>query len=278
MNTDMTISEMLTYSTVLIKCKYANGQIGSGTGFIINLCNDFENHICVPCLVTNNHVVRDSIEIIFEFCKSDENGNPIDTEAFALNYSGLGNNWISHPDSSVDLCFLPLGPALNELSKRKIKIFYIPLETNMIPSENQLEELCAIEDVVMIGYPIGLSDEYNHKPIVRKGITSTHPKKNYQGKNQMLLDIASFPGSSGSPIFLINEGSYHTSSGINIGNRLYFMGILFAGPLYSAEGDLVLANIPNMPKPLVDIPTNLGIAIKSSEILQFEKMIDSKLK
>lgn len=34
-----------------------------------------------------------------------------------------------------------------------------------------------MEDVVMIGYPIGLSDTYNHKPIIRRGITASHPKK-----------------------------------------------------------------------------------------------------
>ncbi|MFR6298983.1 MAG: hypothetical protein ACLUML_07160 [Acutalibacteraceae bacterium] len=36
---NMSISEMLTYSTVLINCQYADGSVGSGTGFILNLCN-----------------------------------------------------------------------------------------------------------------------------------------------------------------------------------------------------------------------------------------------
>ncbi len=33
---NMSISEMLTYSTVLINCQYADGSVGSGTGFFIN--------------------------------------------------------------------------------------------------------------------------------------------------------------------------------------------------------------------------------------------------
>ena len=33
----MSLSEMITYSTVLIHCKYSNGESGSGTGFIIDL-------------------------------------------------------------------------------------------------------------------------------------------------------------------------------------------------------------------------------------------------
>ena len=32
---NMSISEMLTYSTVLINCQYADGSVGSGTGFIV---------------------------------------------------------------------------------------------------------------------------------------------------------------------------------------------------------------------------------------------------
>ena len=64
------------------------------------------------------------------------------------------------------------------------KIFYVPLTTELIPDETVLSNLSAMEEVVMVGYPIGLSDMYNHKPIIRKGITSSHPKRNYQGKKE----------------------------------------------------------------------------------------------
>ncbi len=172
------------------------------------------------------------------------------------------------------MCCLPLGPALNELAKTDIKIFYIPLETDLIPTESKINELSAIEDIVMIGYPIGISDQYNHKPVIRRGITATHPKKDYQGQKHILLDMACFPGSSGSPVFIMNQGSYATPSGITVGNRIYLLGILFGGPQYTAQGILSFANVPNIPKPIVNIPTNLGVAIKSSEILEFEKILD----
>lgn len=271
---NMSISEMLTYSTVLINCQYADGSVGSGTGFIVNLCNKPEEKTCIPVLITNNHVVNNSVRTVFEFCKADENGKPLDTESFSFNYSGAGNKWIPHPNKNIDLCCLPLGPALNELAKTDIKIFYIPLETDLIPTESKINELSAIEDVVMIGYPIGISDQYNHKPVIRRGITATHPKKDYQGQKHILLDMACFPGSSGSPVFIMNQGSYATPSGITVGNRIYLLGILFGGPQYTAQGILSFANVPNIPKPIVNIPTNLGVAIKSSEILEFEKILD----
>ena len=60
------------------------GILIKGTGFIINLCKDETNNTCVPVLITNNHVVENSVETVFEFCKADNLGNPIDTESVTL--------------------------------------------------------------------------------------------------------------------------------------------------------------------------------------------------
>lgn len=270
MENTMSLSEMLTYSTVLIRCEYADGTVGTGTGFIIDLCKD-ENNMCIPVLITNNHVVNNSIKTQFEFCKADNSGKPIDTDSYSLTYNGT-NHWIHHPDKSVDLCCLPIGQALNEMKNNNINIFYIPLETNIIPNANKIEDLAAMEDVVMVGYPIGLSDGYNHKPIIRKGITATHPKKQYQGKDEFLVDMACFPGSSGSPIFILNQGSYSTRNSIVMGNRIYFLGVLYGGPQYSATGVISFNQIPNLPRAQTNIPTNIGIAIKSQKILDFENI------
>lgn len=266
----MSLSEMITYSTVLIRCEYSNGTVGSGTGFIINLCSNKENQTCVPVLITNNHVVANSVKTVFEFCKADENGKPIDTQLFSFIYQG--NAWIHHPTPSVDLCCLLLAEALNELQKKNTKIFYIPLETNLIPNNQNLDELSAMEDVVMVGYPIGLSDTYNHKPIIRRGITASYPKKDYQGKKETLLDMASYPGSSGSPIFILNQGTYVTPNGIAMGNRLYLLGVLYGGHEFNVQGVLHFANLPNTPVPVTRIPINLGIMIKAEQILEFENL------
>lgn len=267
---EMSISEKLTYSTVLIKCKYVDGSSGSGTGFIINLCNDDEKHLCVPVVITNNHVVQNSIETSFEFCLAGKNGEPIDDKCQNIIYQG--NAWIHHPDESVDLCCLLLAELLTDLDKKGIKVFYVPLTTNLIPPISDIENLCAMEDIVMIGYPIGISDLFNHKPVIRKGITATHIKKDYQGKKEFLIDMACFPGSSGSPVFLLNEGSYHMGNTLYAGSRVGFVGILYGGPQFSAKGDIILMDLPNIPKTITHIPANLGLAIKSQRILEFESI------
>lgn len=267
----MSLSEMITYSTVLIHCKYSNGESGSGTGFIIDLCPNKENNTCVPAIITNDHVVANSIETVFEFCCADENGKPIDDKSCKIILRG-DNTWLHHPDSSVDLRCLGLADLLRELKKNNTKIFYIPLETNLIPKHKNLDELSAMEDVVMIGYPIGLSDTYNHKPIIRRGITASHPKKDYQGKKETLLDMACYPGSSGSPVFILNKGAYITREGITMGSRVYLLGVLYGGHEFNAQGVLQFANLPNTPVPVTRIPINLGIIIKAERILEFEKL------
>lgn len=266
----MSLSEVITYSTVLIRCEYADGTLGSGTGFIIDLCVDKENRTCIPVLITNNHVVANSVKTVFEFCRADENGNPIDTQPFVFTYHG--NNWIHHPDKSVDLCCLLLAEALRELQRTNTKVFYIPLNPELIPSHQKIEELSAMEDVVMVGYPIGLSDTYNHKPIIRRGITSSHPKKDYRGKKETLLDMACYPGSSGSPVFILNQGTFTTPEGVAMGNRVYLLGVLYGGHEFNAQGVLKFANLPNIPVPVTSIPINLGIMIKAERILEFEDL------
>ena len=270
MNDKMSISEMITYSTVMINCQYSDGSSGSGTGFIINLCQNKEENTCIPVIVTNNHVVENSVKTVFEFCKADSDGNPIDTEPFRFTY--VGNSWIHHPDESVDLCCLLLAEAINKIAGTDNRVFYIPLGINIIPNDDALRELSAMEDVVMVGYPIGLSDQYNHKPIIRRGITATHLKNNYQGNRHFLVDMACFPGSSGSPIFILNEGTYHIRNNVYVGSRILLVGVLFGGPQFSAQGVIQFANLPNSPRPVVQIPTNLGIAIKASELIQFESI------
>lgn len=268
---EMSLSEKLTYSTVFIKCLYKDGTEGAGTGFIVELCNNKETGICIPVLITNKHVTKNSVQCVFEFCIADSNGKPKDKEAFSFRYDN--QSWIMHPDNNVDLCCLRLGPALNEISKTDNKIFYIPLTTDIIPSQKQIDELTAMEDVVMIGYPIGLSDFYNHKPILRRGSTATHIKNDYQGKKEFLVDMACFPGSSGSPILILNQGTYTIPTGIAVGSRLYLVGILYGGPEFSATGVISFANLPKMPTPIINIPVNLGVAIKASEILAFEDVL-----
>ena len=97
---------------------------------------------------------------------------------------------------------MPIEHILDEAEATDRTPYFPSLQKAMIPSSTDLEGLAAIEDVIMIGYPIGLLDSHNNLPVARKGITATDPVKDYEGRKEFMIDLACFPGSSGSPVFL----------------------------------------------------------------------------
>ena len=127
----------------------------------------------------------------------------------------------------------------------------------------------------MCGAPNGLWDEGHGLPIFRRGTTATHPAIDHQGKPIGVVDIACFPGSSGSPLCIVNEGSYPNKrqtgkdGGVVFGNRLVLLGVLFAGPVHNARGELEIAPLPTAAKvtPIVPQMIHLGYYVKAREIL-----------
>ena len=268
-------SESLTYSTVLIQCDLDNNSGYSlGTGFIMNLC--IKNDRCIPVIITNKHVVKDSVRCHFTFCKRKSDGNPNDQDQIICHCGGA-DGWYMHPNDAIDLCCLPIGQILNDLTQKGLSVYHEALDKTYLPTDEEINNLSAMEDVVMIGYPRGISDVHNNKPILRKGVTGTHIKHDYQNKKEFLIDVACFPGSSGSPVFILNEGSYLEGNTVHIGSRIILVGVLYAGQNFTTNGEIKFAEIPTNPKVLTYIPMNLGNVIKSSEILAFEPMLEKLL-
>lgn len=268
---DLSPSEQLCYSTIRIECITSNGT-STGTGFFFNFLENKETHTHVPCVVTNKHVVENALHgILVLTCKM-----PDGTEYLhRVNVTDFRQSWIFHPESSVDLCIMPFQPIVEEVLKQGHHPYYIALSANLIPSKEQLEDLSALEDIIMIGYPDGIWDSVNNKPILRKGITATHPKRNFNGEKKFLIDAACFPGSSGSPVLILNQGSYSDRKGtVFIGNRAMFLGVLHAGPQHTAQGQIRFANIPTT---FTSIPNNLGLVIKSDALYAFEDILKELL-
>lgn len=269
---NLPISEKLLYSTIQIKCNINGGRESSGTGFFYNF---IDGNRIYPAIITNKHVLENAIDIKVKFTKLNNEKIPLDKEH--IEYS-LKNNLINFHDScDIDLCAILIGDILNQNSN----LSYIPLDSSLIPSEEEIKKFKPIEDIAMIGYPIGLIDNINNKPIIRKGITATHIKYDYNGKKEFLIDAACFPGSSGSPVFILNEGMFSGGDGnAYVGNRIFFIGVLYAGPQHTVTGNIELVTIPTktMPFSLTSIPINLGCVIKAEEIKELEKQTIEKIK
>ena len=268
----MSISEQLCYSTIRIEGTLTDGTF-TGSGFFFHFLEEGDAYL--PCIVSNRHVFKDAQSVSLLFTCRTSDGQEF-YERFKI--SDFQKAWIEHPSPNVDLGIIPIPLIINILKSKGKEPFYIPLSKQLIPSKKQIHDLCAIEDIIMIGYPDGIWDETNNKPVARKGITATHPKYDFNGNKEFVIDAACFPGSSGSPVFILNEGAFSNGDGgINLGKRLFFLGILYAGPQHTADGKIVFSTIPSITT-LTDIPNNLGLVIKSEELLAFEDEVRKRLK
>jgi hypothetical protein len=164
----------------------------------------------------------------------------------------------------------------------KAKGFFRSLGPSIVPSEAQLEQLSAVEDVLMIGYPNGLWDAVNNYPLIRRGITASHPAVDFDvnGVATTVVDVACFPGSSGSPVILHNHGIYGDKRGNTVtGSRTIFLGVLFSGPVIQADGKIVIRNIPTTLETIaqVNLMMNLGYIVKSKELAALGAAVLAKI-
>ena len=263
-----TLSEWLMFNTVRLET--SNGS--SGTGFFYSF--DTSDDKFVPILITNKHVLNNNPKEVMTFylhLKDEENGS---NQNYKVTYVC---NWIFH--SSKDLCFCFVQPLFEEVKRRTgMEVFYAITNDNSIATAQDIEELSAIEELVMVGYPIGLWDEKNNFPIFRRGYTASHPAIDFNECGIGLVDMACFPGSSGSPIFILNENGYSNRMGETyLGRqRVMLIGVLYGGPVYTAEGELRVVNIPTSNQTVLSqtpIMTNLGYYIKVSELQEFKDYI-----
>lgn len=269
----ITSSEQLLYSTVMIKT-----SSGSGTGFFFTF--DIDEKTQVPVIITNKHVVNYKTTEVVEF--NFHTGNAIEKRIDDTSISvKLNLEWIHHPIH--DICFTyfrPIGDFVNH--KFSKTIFHVALSTKDMYLPDQLNKLSAVEDVVMVGYPIGLWDKKNNLPLFRRGITASHPAIDFNEESTGVVDMACFPGSSGSPIFIDNINGYHDKekNRFMLGTkRSIFLGILFSGPVFKADGTIKVVSIPTSNTLVSTTPLmiNLGYYIKAHKILDFTEYIKQRL-
>ncbi|MCW7483238.1 S1 family peptidase [Leptospira kanakyensis] len=268
------LSQELSYSTVKIETVTKNKNRSKGTGYIFKFQNIKSESKTI--IVTNNHVVSKSERGKMLFCKAKPDGSPDDLNHFQYDSKNFESLWTKHPDKNVDLCFMDMNNILSKTKSLYQNIYYKTIDENFIPNKNDLVKLSSIEDIIMVGYPIGLTDAFNNKPIFRKGITATHVSLDYQGRKEFLIDCACFPGSSGSPVLIVNESSYSDGNGILVvDSRIFLLGTLYAGPQYNSKGKIRPVLIPTNTKYISEtkIPINLGLVIKSERLLEFKSLL-----
>jgi SEC-C motif/Trypsin-like peptidase domain len=272
----MSIIDQLVHCTVRLLAESDSGSVSCGTGYFTEFCENAGN--AIPCVVTNKHVVLGSSKVSF-FITLAQGDAPDLGKYEEITVSARDNNWVAHPNPDVDLVALPVGHILNAAAAKGKPFYFRTISPKWIATPELLAELTTMEPVVMVGYPTGLWDKTHNLPIVRRGVTATHPRLRLNGKPEFLIDAACFRGSSGSPVFLAHIGSYSQRNGAFVlGDKVVLLGTLYAGPQFTAEGEIVVVNVQTNPKALAlsSIPTNLGLVIQAAELVGLEDEIRKK--
>lgn len=271
---DLSIAEQLLYSTIKLTALKGGNPTCTGTGFFFEF--DMNDERKVHAIITNNHVINGN-EILLAICHLADSKKP--SGRYINCHIDLNEHRvIRHPDPNIDLCAILIGDILNQTNNNQTPIFFVNLKTDLIPEPHDWQYFDAIEEVTMIGCPNGISDEVNNLPISRKGITASSLAKNYNGKKEFMVDMACFPGSSGSPVFVYDPSGYFdrkTKSFVVGHSRVKLVGVLYAGPLIQNNGTIILGQTPTVQ---VAAMMHLGNVIKSSEIFTLSETIKLKLK
>ncbi|MBC3479971.1 serine protease [Pseudomonas sp. SWRI77] len=268
---ELSLAEQAVYSTVKLTAFKNGTAISTGTGFFYHFVNS-ETSTC-PAIVTNKHVVNGADQILATCHIADKDKKPSGRFIDLKIPTSLAT--VNHPSSEIDLCALMISPLLQDAINKGTPVFYVTLDKKLIPETDDWQFFDAIENVTMIGCPNGISDEANNLPIVRRGITASSLRRNYNNKPEFVVDMACFPGSSGSPIFILDQSGYldRKSNQYLMGaTRLNLIGILYAGPLITNNGSIILAQTPRIE---VAAMMHLGNCIKATELHAIDQLVES---
>jgi hypothetical protein len=264
-----TPSQQLFFCTTRIDTKRADGSgTGNGTGFIYR--HELGGEQSVQFIVTCRHVVSGSDTANFAFVRATTNGEPVLGQKVEFVVTNLQSMVFYNPDPQVDVALIPFFPMFLQMASSGQPPFFRALGTKFIPNKTEAENLSAVNSVLFLGYPIGLRDEKNLLPIARRGFTASPYVVDFNGLPLFLIDANVYPGSSGSPVVVLDEGGYSNSDGPVLGSRFHFLGIVTTAYFREADGRIEFKSSPSQFVPVAKNQqfVNLGGVIKAKAILQ----------
>jgi Trypsin-like peptidase domain len=268
--TGETPDEQLFFCTTRIETVSDDGKKrGIGTGFVISRVVGNTTYLFVA---TARHVLEGFDKATISFVP-EKDGKPELGKRCGGNLHGLRDVVVFHPDKTVDVAIFPLLPVLQHLEKKGERPFFRSLSEEIVPSREREKELSAIQAVLFMGYPQGLRDEKNLLPVARRGFTATPYVVDFNGLPVFLIDAAVFPGSSGSPVVVFDQGSYYSKSGAIVGrDRILLLGLVSQWYFQTEEGIVQFKSIPSRTTTVPTYQTTqalgLGAVVKAKAIFE----------
>jgi hypothetical protein len=93
----------------------------------------------------------------------------------------------------------------------------------------------------------------------------------FEGTPRFLIDASVFGGSSGSPVFILNQGSFATKDGgFVVGSRFHFIGVIAAVFFRTHLNQIVPVPIPTQVQPMAQQQEmiDLGNVFKARTVVE----------
>jgi len=209
------IVETWVYTTMLIE----NEGGRKGTGFLVSRMIDDKGGRVF--LATNKHVLHKEAEMrqsatwvrLYLNFKNANGSISGKTAKLPLNLNDGSKRWREHPDKDVDVLAFDVSPLIAQYPQIKRK-WADYSDFGDLAKRDELDVTMG-DEILVIGYPLGLRQGTTNFPLLRGGIIasrigetleddyqesdSTVRKRTLRG---FLIDGATIPGSSGSPVVL----------------------------------------------------------------------------
>ena len=256
------IATQLLFTTAPILIEQSDGKTKTGTCFFYNVQHSTNADLQIPLLITNRHVIEDGKRGIVQMFKMGPDGLPKSKDKLNIEFDSQFLS-AAFVDKTMDLAAFPIAPLINLASTSGTPLFFRATDKSILPTQNIIDEFSAIEEIIFIGYPSGIIDTISGFPIIRKGVTATPIWSDFQGTKQYLIDAGVFPGSSGSPVFIYNQGSYASGNNLILGTRVILAGVISETMLRMEESGRVFLG--------------LGKVVNTNALSTFIDFIQSKI-
>jgi hypothetical protein len=267
------VEEQLLFSTLRIEILSANNELQSiGTGFLLAV--KLDDLQAVILLVTNKHVLQGGKNLRLSFHKKnlDKSGPQLgSTHQFTIfDYRQAVRE---HTDQNIDLACINVSTPISNLNN---EIYYTCIDESLLATFDE-EELDVAQRITFIGYPDNRFDYAHNLPVFRSGLIASHPKVDFNGMKQFIIDAQVFPGSSGSPV-LINLTLENYKKQIVVGGpqKIKLLGVVAATMIRHNRIEVLPTGLPQQ---LVTQETiGLGIIYKSTALRELIDYVVDRIK
>jgi hypothetical protein len=203
------ISDIWVHTTVLIENDWGE----RGTGFFVSAPLPYDEGQSRVFIVTNKHVLnkdpklRDQAEWVNLGLNVKSNGETMGKHLqYPVKYDNGRPAWHGHPDADVDVLAIDATYLVHQVAG--LSFMHAVYSAFANAEVMKRSRITFGDEIVVVGYPLGLKQGLTNYPLVRQGMLATSPEQNLYDESTgqtlrgFLIDGATVPGSSGSPVLL----------------------------------------------------------------------------